>query len=86
MPATTPAAMNQCLVPAAEGGRGDKKEQDSADGDDGVVAGALPVAAAEVHPHAEFVERQAQTDAVGGAGPNGERQPVGEPAPPTASV
>ena len=34
------------------------------DDDDGVHAGALPIAAAEMQPHAEFIEGQAHAEAV----------------------
>ncbi len=42
---------------------GDQGEQ-GGDGNDRIVAGALPVRPAQVQPHAEFVEGQAQADAI----------------------
>jgi hypothetical protein len=40
------------------------QSKDGGEDDDGVHAGALPVAAAEVQPHAEFIEGEAHGDAV----------------------
>ncbi len=54
--------------PVAEGGAVGDEGEEGRDGNDGVVTGSLPVGAAEMEPHSEFVEGEGETDAVGDGG------------------